>query len=99
MWERARGAIVPLAHGKTVRVQRVSDERGSSSAETGVALANCAFVAAGRSRDTNRRDLISNRIFISYEDIVDRCCSAWNNLIADTGRIRSIGYRDWAHKS
>ena len=46
-----------------------------------------------------RDNWLSNRIFNSYEDIVDHCCSAWNNLIAETGRIRSIGYREWAHQS
>ena len=46
-----------------------------------------------------RDNWLSNRIFNSYEDIVDHCCSAWNKLIADPGRIRSIGYREWAHRS
>jgi transposase len=46
-----------------------------------------------------RDNWLSNRSFNSYEDIVDHCCSAWNNLIAETGRIRSIGYREWAHQS
>jgi transposase len=46
-----------------------------------------------------RENWLSNRIFASCEDIVDHCCSAWNKLIADTGRIRSIGYREWAHAS
>ena len=46
-----------------------------------------------------RQNWLSNRIFTSGEDIVDHCCDAWNKLIAETGRLRSIGYRDWADKS
>ena len=46
-----------------------------------------------------RDNWLSNRIFESYNDIVDHCCSAWNKLVADAGRIRSIGYREWAHRS
>ena len=46
-----------------------------------------------------RENWLSNRIFTSCEDIVDHCCSAWNKLIAERGRIRSIGYREWTHQS
>jgi transposase len=46
-----------------------------------------------------RDNWLSNTIFESYDDVVAQCCSAWNKLIADTGRIRSIGYRGWAHQS
>jgi len=28
-----------------------------------------------------RENWLSNRIFKSYEDIVDHCCFAWNKLI------------------
>lgn len=42
---------------------------------------------------------LSNLVFQSGEEIVDHCCGAWNKLIAETGRINSIGYRDWAHQS
>jgi transposase len=43
-----------------------------------------------------RDNWLSNRIFDSYEDIVAHCCSAWNKLLDDPGRIRSIGCREWA---
>jgi transposase len=46
-----------------------------------------------------RENWLSNRVFASAEKIVDHCCEAWNKLIAETGRIKSIGYRDWAHQS
>ena len=39
---------------------------------------------------------LSNRIYATYEAIVDACCDAWNKLIASPDRIRSIASRDWA---
>jgi transposase len=43
-----------------------------------------------------RDNWLSNRIFDSYEEIVDHCCEAWNNLINQPERIMSIGSRPWA---
>ena len=45
-----------------------------------------------------RDNWLSNRIFKSYDDIVDHCCDAWNKLIDQPWRIMSIGLRDWAHR-
>ena len=44
-----------------------------------------------------RENWLSNRIFRSYEDILDHCCAAWNKLTDQPWRIMSIGLRDWAH--
>ena len=44
-----------------------------------------------------RDNWLSNRIFESYEQIVDLCCDAWNRLRDQPWRIMSIGLRDWAH--
>jgi len=41
----------------------------------------------------------SNRIFKSFDDIVDHCCEAWNKLVDQPWRIMSIGMRDWAYRS
>jgi transposase len=46
-----------------------------------------------------RDNWLSNRIFKSYDDIVDHCCFAWNNLVNQPWRIMSIGMRQWAHGS
>ena len=43
-----------------------------------------------------RQTWLSNRVFAGYEDICNACCDAWNNLIAEFGRIASIGQRCWA---
>ena len=40
---------------------------------------------------------LGNRIFQSYDDIIDHCCEAWNKIIAQLWRIASIGLRQWAH--
>jgi DDE superfamily endonuclease len=32
-----------------------------------------------------------------YDDLVDHCCTAGNNLIDQPWRIMSMGLRDWAH--
>lgn len=43
-----------------------------------------------------RQNFLSNRVYASYEAIVDACCEAWNKLIAVPERIRSIAARDYA---
>ena len=43
-----------------------------------------------------RQNFLSNRVFDSYDAIVDACCDAWNALIAMPERIRSIASRDYA---
>src|SRR5262245_2269739 len=40
---------------------------------------------------------LSNRIFKSYDDLVDHCCEAWNKLVDEPWRIMSLGLRLWAH--
>lgn len=44
-----------------------------------------------------RENWLSNRIFKSYHDIVNHCCFAWNRLVDQPWRIKSIGIRQWAH--
>ena len=41
---------------------------------------------------------LSNRVFASYDDIVDHCCDAWNKLVDQPWRIMSIGLREWAYR-
>jgi DDE superfamily endonuclease len=42
-----------------------------------------------------RDNWLSNRIFKSYEDVLDHCCYAWNRLVDMPWKIMSIGTRDW----
>ncbi len=46
-----------------------------------------------------RDNWLSNRIFKSFDDIVDHCCDPWNKLIVQPWRIMSIGLRDWLYAS
>ena len=45
-----------------------------------------------------RDNWLSNRVFQTYDAILDHCCEAWNKLIEQPWRIMSIGMRDWAHR-
>ncbi len=45
-----------------------------------------------------RDNWLSNRVFKSYEDILDHCCYTWNSLIDQPWKIMSIGTREWAHE-
>ncbi|AZG78915.1 hypothetical protein [Methylocystis rosea] len=39
----------------------------------------------------------SNRVFETYDAIIDAACDTWRKLIAEPKTITSIGMRDWAH--
>jgi transposase len=43
-----------------------------------------------------RQNWLSNRVFESYDDIIEAGCCAWNRLIAQPDTITSIGSRNWA---
>ena len=45
-----------------------------------------------------RDNWLSNRVFQSYDDLVDHCCDAWNKLVDQPWHIMSIGLRQWAHR-
>lgn len=44
-----------------------------------------------------RANWLSNRVFATYDAVVDAACDAWNKLVAEPETITSIGMRDWAH--
>jgi transposase len=44
-----------------------------------------------------RDNWLSNRVFKSYDDLVDHCCEARNELVDQLWRIMSVGLRQWAH--
>jgi transposase len=43
-----------------------------------------------------RERFLSHRLWPTYDDILDACCAAWNALLAEPGRIRSLCALDWA---
>ncbi len=46
-----------------------------------------------------RQNRLSNRVFETYEAILEARCDAWNKLIAQPETITSIGMRKWANTS
>jgi len=44
-----------------------------------------------------RANWLSNRVFETYDEIIDAACDAWNRLVKQPETITSIGMRDWAH--
>ncbi len=42
-----------------------------------------------------RDNRLSHRVFRTTEEIVDSCCAAWNWLLGETGRIRSLCSYPW----
>lgn len=46
-----------------------------------------------------RENWLSNRVYTSYDNIVDHCCEAWNEHFDRPWKIISIGMRDWTHGS
>ena len=45
-----------------------------------------------------RERFLSLRVFADYRAIVDACCTAWNRLVADPGRLRSLCDQPWISK-
>jgi transposase len=45
-----------------------------------------------------RDNWLSNRVFKSYDDILDHCSHAWNKLVDQPWKIMSIGWRQWAYR-
>ena len=43
-----------------------------------------------------RQTWLSNRVFHTYEDIIEAACEAWRKLLAQPETITSIGSRQWA---
>ena len=43
-----------------------------------------------------RANRLSFKVWEDYDAIVGACASAWNWFMAEPGRIRSIGAREWA---
>ncbi len=43
-----------------------------------------------------RQNWLSNRVFNTYEDIIEAACEAWRKLTAIPETITSIGTREWA---
>jgi transposase len=97
------GAVAPDAHAVLIL-----DRAGWHLAGALVVPANITLLPLpSRSPELNpvenvwqfmRDNWLSNRVFKGYDDIVAHCCAAWNDLVDQPWRIRSIGSRDWAER-
>ncbi len=45
-----------------------------------------------------RERFLSLQVFKDYRAIVDACCAAWNRLVAEPGRLRSLCNQPWLQK-
>jgi len=45
-----------------------------------------------------RSNWLSHCVWDTYEAILDACCDAWNDLLAETGRIRSLCAYPWLQR-
>ena len=43
-----------------------------------------------------RQNYLANRVFETYDAIVEACCDAWNALRNAPGKIQAIASRHWA---
>jgi len=46
-----------------------------------------------------RKNKLANRLYETYEDIVEACCEAWNAFIAMPDCVASVTHRSWAKVS
>jgi transposase len=47
-------------------------------------------------REYLRKNRLSNTVFKSYDDIVDKACDAWCFFAANTDKVTSTTHRNWA---
>jgi transposase len=45
-----------------------------------------------------RERFLSLRVFADADAIIDACCQAWNALVAEPGRIRSLCWQPWLQR-
>jgi transposase len=45
-----------------------------------------------------RERFLSLRVFADYRALVDACCAAWNRLVAEPDRLRSLCDQPWIQK-
>lgn len=43
-----------------------------------------------------RKNKLSNTVFKTYDDIVEKACEAWRFFTSDTQIVTSVTHRDWA---
>ena len=46
-----------------------------------------------------RTNKLVQRLYADYDAIVDACCRAWNDFVANPARVTSVSRRAWAKAS
>jgi len=84
--EEISGAVAPDAHAVVVMDQAGWHTSGKLDVPANVSI----LALPSRAPELNpvenvwhfmRDNWLSNRVFNSYDDIVDHCCEAWNKLV------------------
>ena len=84
--EEISGAVAPDAHAVVVMDQAGWHTSGKLDVPANVSI----LALPSRAPELNpvenvwqfmRDNWLSNRVFSSYDDIVDHCCEAWNKLV------------------
>ncbi|MCH8184359.1 MAG: IS630 family transposase [Proteobacteria bacterium] len=101
--EEISGAVAPDAHAVVVMDQAGWHTSGKLDVPANVSILTLPSRAPELNPVENvwqfmRDNWLSNRVFSSYDDIVDHCCEAWNKLVAQPWKIMSIGHREWADR-
>ena len=96
--------VTPGAHAVLLGRRRVAPARRAIAPPAQHQPAAFAGLLAGTQPGREhlavpRQNFLANRVFDSYDAIVDACCEAWNALIALPERIQSIAQRSWVHRS
>ena len=93
--------IAPGAHAVVLLDQagwRITDKLNVPPTSRSCRCPPNVRVSTHRKTVVPRDNRLSNRVFKSYDDIVDHCCDAWNSLVEQPWRIMSIGLREWAYR-
>jgi len=97
----ARGHIEPdgrsrASHGLRWKEQRDRCSLANSALRSNRTANLCEMTMPINVWDYLRQNKLCARVWDTYDDIVEACRQAWNFLIDDPERIRSIGSREWA---
>jgi hypothetical protein len=101
-------ADFPASVGRNLSVTSTSDANPSLSSNLRFSFVAAILPLPAKCQEVRseenawqfmRENEASNSIFISFDDIVEHGCDAWNTLADQPWCSMSIGLRDWAYGS
>ncbi|MCJ2018954.1 molybdopterin-dependent oxidoreductase, partial [Methylobacterium sp. E-065] len=90
--------LLAKATGRPVKVLWSREEEFARDAVRPLSFSRFRAALDRAGQPTALGNWLGDRIFASYDDIVDRCCDAWNRLIDQPWKIMSLGLRPWAYR-